>query len=104
MNISPSFARDAAEHLRDGNIQHAADLCLLGTKAFPNYSTGHFILGKCHEAFGRTADALAAYRQALSKLPDNPTLQTLVKNAEETQQKEFQKFVEEQEKRFADKI
>ncbi len=104
MNISPSFARDAAEHLRDGNIQHAVDLCLLGTKAFPNYATGHFVLGKCHEAVGRTADALAAYRQALSKLPDNPTLQTLVKNAEETQQKEFQKFVEEQEKRFADKI
>ncbi len=103
VNISPSFAREAAEHLRDGNIQRAVDLCLLGTNTFPNYATGHFVLGKCHEAFGRTADALAAYRQALSKLPDNPTLQTLVTNAEEKEQKEFQKFVEVQQKRFEGK-
>lgn len=103
VNISPSFAREAAEHLRDGNIQSAIELCLAGTKAFPNYATGNFVLGKCYDAFGRNVEALVAYREALRKLPGNPTLQTLVKNAEEKEQEEFRKAVEEQEKRFEGK-
>ncbi|MBI5472025.1 MAG: tetratricopeptide repeat protein [Ignavibacteriae bacterium] len=95
-NVSPYFARDAAASLLQGNTQYAIELCLTGTKAFPNYSTGHLVLGKCYEAFGRTLEALAEYKLALQILPTNPTLQSLVMHAEEKHQEEFRKFSEEE--------
>lgn len=98
--ISPFFARDAAEHMRRGDIRGALDLCVAGTKAFPNYATGHLLLAKCYDAFGKTTEALTEFRQALNILPDNPTLRALVKAAEEKEQREFRAQVEEQERRF----
>jgi tetratricopeptide (TPR) repeat protein len=95
-SISSSFAREAAEQLRDGNTRRALDLCLAGTKVFPNYAMGYFILGKCFDAFDRTAEALAAYRHALGKLPDNPTLLALIRRGEEKQQKEIHAAAENQ--------
>ncbi len=99
-NISPFFARDAAAYLAEGNTQHAIELCLQGTKAFPQYSTGHLVLGKCYEAFGRTMEALAAYKLALKILPDNATLQALVKLTGEKQQEEYKKFSAEQQQKL----
>jgi tetratricopeptide (TPR) repeat protein len=98
--ISPFFARDAAEHMRRGDIRGALDLCVAGTKAFPNYATGHLVLAKCYDAFGKTTEALTEFRQALNILPDNPTLRVLVKAAEEKEQREFRAQVEDQERRF----
>jgi tetratricopeptide (TPR) repeat protein len=98
--ISPFFARDAAEHMRRGDIRGALDLCVAGTKAFPNYATGHLVLAKCYDAFGKTTEALTEFRQALNILPDNPTLRALVKAAEEKEQREFRAQVEDQERRF----
>lgn len=98
--ISATFARAAAEYLREGETQRAIELCLAGTRAYPEYAMGYMVLGKCFEAYGRMPEALAAYRKALSKLPDNPTLIALVNNAEEHERKEFQRAVEAQEQRF----
>lgn len=102
-DIEPSFAREAARHLLDGDIQRAIELCTRGIAAFPHYATGYFVLGKCYEALGRTVESLVEYRRALNMLPDNPEVQLLVKHAEEKEQKEFQKFAKEQEKKLEGK-
>ncbi len=98
--VDPSFARVAAQHLLDGDIHRAVDLCTRGIAAFPRYATGYFVLGKCYESLGRTVESLVEYRRALSILPDNSEVQLLVKHAEEKEQKEFQKFAKEQEKKL----
>ena len=94
-HISPSFAREAVEHLQEGDTQRALALCLAGTTAYPDYATGHFILGKCYEACNRMTDALREYHLALHTLPDNPTLQLLVKSAEGKKRTESQKPITE---------
>ncbi len=101
--VDPSFARAAAQHLLDGDIHRAIDLCTRGIAAFPHYATGYFVLGKCYESLGRTVESLVEYRRALEILPDNPEVQLLVKHAEEKEQKEFQKFAKEQEKKLEGK-
>ncbi len=98
--ISATFAREAVDCLREGDVHRAMTLCTEGTSAYPDYAMGHLVLGKCYEAFGRTAEALAEYRRALGTLPDNPTLIALVRKAEEKERGEFQRFVAEQEKQF----
>jgi tetratricopeptide (TPR) repeat protein len=100
MDITPSFARDASAHLDNRNVQLALDLCLRGTKQFPSYATGHLVLGKCYVELGRTSEALAEFRLALGILPDNPEVRSLVKKAQEKEQKEFMAQVAEQEKRY----
>lgn len=102
-DIAPSFAHDAARHLLDGDIHRAMELCTRGVAAFPHYATGYFVLGKCYEALGRTVESLVEYRRALSILPDNLEVQQEVKHAEEKEQKEFQKFAKEQEKKLEGK-
>lgn len=74
VSIPATFARQAAEWLREGEIGRALGLCVAGTREYPDYATGHFVLGKCYEALGRVDDALAEYRRALDKLPDNPAI------------------------------
>ncbi|MEO8167152.1 MAG: tetratricopeptide repeat protein, partial [bacterium] len=98
--VDPSFARAAAQHLLDGDIHNAVDLCTRGIAAFPQYATGYFVLGKCYESLGRTVESLVEYRRALQLLPDNPEVQSLVRHAEEKEQREFQKFAREQEKKL----
>jgi tetratricopeptide (TPR) repeat protein len=68
--------------LHEGYIQRATELCLAGTAKFPNYATGFLILGKCNDTAGNAAESLIAYRRALTLLPDQPTLQELVRHAE----------------------
>ena len=92
---SPSFARLASYYLQEGNIPRSVDLCVEGLKLYPNYATGHLILGKCYEAMGRNIEAMLAYRRVAKALPDNPTVQALLKNAELREQEAFSAFAEE---------
>ncbi len=98
--IKPSFARDAAEYVRNGDIERAIELCTRGTAAFPRYATGYLMLGKCYESLGQAAESLVEYRRALNILPDNLELQQLVKHAEEREQKQIKKLAREQEKKL----
>jgi tetratricopeptide (TPR) repeat protein len=95
--ISATFAREAAECLREGDVHRAMELCTEGTRAYPDYAMGHVVLGRCYEAFGRPLDALGEYRKALSTMPDNPTLIALVQRAEQKERGAFQRVVAEQE-------
>lgn len=98
--ISATFAREAAECLREGDMHRAIELCTAGTSAYPEYAMGHVVLGRCYEAFGRTLDALAEYRKALNTMPDNPTVIALIQRAEQKERGEVQRVVGEHEKRF----
>lgn len=99
INISASFAREAALLLRNNEVQQAMELCMAGIQAFPNYPTGYLVLGKCFESVGKKREASAQYQEALKRLPDNPTLLTFVKKLDEAQQKELQRQMEEQRSR-----
>jgi tetratricopeptide (TPR) repeat protein len=93
-NISPAFAREASQLLHEGYIQRATELCIAGTARFPTYATGFLILGKCYDIVGSAAESLAAYRRAHALLPDHPTLQDLVRQAEAKAQRAPAKIIE----------
>jgi tetratricopeptide (TPR) repeat protein len=92
---SPLFARLASCYLKEERIAEAVALCVEGLKSFPDYSTGHLILGQCYEAQGRNVEALLEYRRVLKAVPDNPRVKSLVVQTEEREQKAFKAFAEE---------
>jgi tetratricopeptide (TPR) repeat protein len=92
---SPWFARIAAELLKAGKADEALHICVAGTRAFPRYTTGRLILGKCFDALGRHVEAMLEYRHVIENFPDNPVVAALVKNAREREQKGFDAFREE---------
>ena len=100
---SPSFARLASYHLKEGQIQKAVDICLEGLKHFPDYATAHLVLGKCYEAMGRNIEAMLEYRRALKAMPDNPTLQGLFKRVEQREQEAFRAFSEERSRKLKER-
>jgi tetratricopeptide (TPR) repeat protein len=100
---SPSFARLAAYYLKEGQIQKAVDICLEGLKYYPNYGTAHLILGKAYQALGRNIEAMLEYRRALKSMPDNSSVQQLLKYVEQREQESFRSFSEERAQKLADR-
>ena len=92
---SPCFARLASYYLKEGHPQKALDLCLGSLRFFPNYATAHFVLGQCYDATGRNIEAMLEFRRALKNLPDNPTVQSMLKRSEQREQEAFRAFSEE---------
>ena len=100
---SPFFARVASAYLVQGKTVRAMEMCVPGLKAFPNYATGHLILGRCYEVLGRTVEAMLEYRRALKALPDNPALQKLMKEIEQHEKEAFAVFAEERSRKLAER-
>lgn len=100
---SPSFARLASYYLKEGQHQKAVDICLEGLKHFPNYGTAHLVLGKCYEALGRNIEAMLEYRRVLRSMPDNPTVQGLLTQAEQREQDAFRAFSEERSRKLRER-
>jgi len=100
---SPFFARVASAYLKQGKTMQAMELCAQGVKAFPNYATGHLILGQCFNTLGRTIEAMLEYRKALKALPDNPTLQKLMRDIEQREKEAFVAFAEERTHKLAER-
>ncbi|MBI4534702.1 MAG: tetratricopeptide repeat protein [Ignavibacteriae bacterium] len=92
---SPSFARLAWYYLEDGKVEQAYQLCVEGVSGHPRYATGRLVLGKCFESMGRNVEAMLEYRRALRVVPDNPTVQALLKKTEQIEEEAFKAFVEE---------
>lgn len=92
---SPSFARLASYFLLEGQAQKGVDLCIEGLKHHPQYATARLVLGKCYDALGRNIEAMLEYRQALRAMPDNLTVQGLLRSAEQREQESFRNFAEE---------
>lgn len=91
---SPSFARLAFCHLKEGHHQTAVDICLDGLKHFPDYATAHLVLGQCYEAMGRHIEAMLEYRRVLKNLPDNRAVQRMLEKSEQREQEAFRTFSE----------
>jgi tetratricopeptide (TPR) repeat protein len=68
-HTSPRFAERAVELLENGHTAAALSLCLGGTIAFPDYATGHWVLGRCYEMMGKIQEAASQYRQVDRMLP-----------------------------------
>jgi tetratricopeptide (TPR) repeat protein len=68
-HTAPRFAERAVELLENGHTTAALSLCLGGTTAFPDYATGHWVLGRCYEMMGRPQEAASRYRQVDRMLP-----------------------------------
>lgn len=97
---SPSFARLALYYLKEGRHQKAIDISLEGLNYFPNYATARLVLGKCYEAIGRNIEAMLEYRRALKTMPDNPTVQNLLKQVEQREQEAFRAFSDERSRKL----
>jgi tetratricopeptide (TPR) repeat protein len=100
---SPFFARVASAYLRQGKTMQAIELCAQGLKTFPDYATGHLVLGQCYEALGRTIEAMLEYRRALKILPDNPAMQKLMRDIEQREKEAFVAFAEERARKLTER-
>jgi tetratricopeptide (TPR) repeat protein len=66
------FARFAETLLSQGDIERALTVCLEGCERFPDYPTGFYLLGRCHQAQGDFEDARAALDTSLRLDAENP--------------------------------
>ena len=98
-----SFARLASYYLKEGHYQKAVDICLEGLKHFPDYATAHLILGKSYEAMGRNIEAMLEYRRTLKAMPDNTTLQGLLKRVEQREQEAFRAFSDDRSRKLKER-
>lgn len=94
--ISPWFARRASERIEAGDTAEAARLCMEGIAEYPWYVTGVYILGKCYEELGRTAEAILEYRRAVALLPDAATVREALARVERREQGAFETFAVQQ--------
>lgn len=69
---APLFARFAETLLSQGDIERALAVCLEGCERFPDYPTGFYLLGRCHQARGDLEDARAALDTSLRLDAENP--------------------------------
>ena len=79
-----------------GDIAEAARLCIEGNTEFPWYATGLYILGRCYESLGRTAEALLEYRRAVALVPDSAVLCEALARAERHERGSFEAFAVQQ--------
>lgn len=92
-SANPWFARVAAGLLKSGEPEEALRICIAGRRAFPRYTTGRLILGRCFDALGRHVEAMLEYRQVIEIFPDNPVVAELVKDAREREQHGYEAFL-----------
>lgn len=71
---APVFARLAETALRRDRLMRAQVLCEEGCERFPDYPTGHVILGRVYETQGLWDEARDAYDQGLRLDPDQPAV------------------------------
>lgn len=100
---SPVFARLAFYYLKEGKTQQALQVCLKGLEFFPDYGTGHLVLGQCYEMLGRNIEAMLEFRKVLRSVPDNPTAQALLKGVERREQEAFKAFAEERARKLKER-
>jgi tetratricopeptide (TPR) repeat protein len=81
---SPLFARLADLYLSKNQDAEALKLCEDGVRHFPDYSSGHIILGKCYLSLNQNSKAADAFRKALQLNPFNQVAQRLLEQVPAT--------------------
>jgi tetratricopeptide (TPR) repeat protein len=59
------FARVASNLLKRDNVEEAIQICEHGLKKFSTYAQGHYILAKCYQKKGMSAEARAEFERVL---------------------------------------
>jgi tetratricopeptide (TPR) repeat protein len=67
-----------------------------GSVEYPWYATGVYLLGKCYEELGRTAEAILGYRRAVALAPDAGVVREALGRAERREQGAFEAFAVQQ--------
>jgi len=91
---SPWFARMAAEYLVAGDAVRALEICLVGRREFPMYTTGLLLLARALEASGRRLAAILEYRRVLEVHPGNRSVRMLLERIVKQEADEFRAFAE----------
>jgi len=100
--LSPSFCQRAEEFLAQGNAEQAHALCREGVARYPDYATGHLVLGKTYEALGRYLDALIEYEAVLRMVPDSQIARRRVEEIGRRDAEAFAQFVKKQQRVLGD--
>ena len=74
-DISPMFAVEADKLLLSGFPDEAAELCLIGLEAFPDYPTAYTVLAKAYHLTGNENKCAELITAALEKFPTSKTVQ-----------------------------
>ncbi len=79
--LSPVFARLASLYLSANRLEEARNLCEKGVTHYPQYSTGHLILGQCYMRLGILEGAREELQRTLSLEPRCDLARTLLTEA-----------------------
>lgn len=79
--LSPVFARLASLYVSANRLEEARNLCEKGVTHYPQYSTGHLILGQCYMRLGRFDSAREELQKTLSLQPRCDLARTLLEEA-----------------------
>jgi len=74
-DISPMFAVEADKLLLSGFPDEAAELCLIGLEAFPDYPTAYTVLAKAYHLTGNENKCAEIIAEAQNKFPSSKTVQ-----------------------------
>jgi tetratricopeptide (TPR) repeat protein len=100
--LSPSFCQRAEAFLAQGKAEQAHALCREGVARYPDYATGHLVLGKTYEALGRSLDALMEYEAVLRMVPDSQIARSRVEEIGRRDAEAFARYVKKQQRVLGD--
>ncbi len=103
VSIRPSFCRQVIDYLAQGKNDLAHELCRKGVASYPQYTTGHLLLGKTYEMLGRYVEAVLEYKYVLRMLPGNETVKELLQGVEQKEADAFEDYAKRQERMLGDK-
>jgi tetratricopeptide (TPR) repeat protein len=101
--IRPSFCRQVIEYLAQGKNELAHELCRRGVASYPQYTTGHLLLGKTYEMLGRYVEAVLEYKYVLRTLPGNVAVNGLLQGVEQKEAEAFEEYARKQERMLGEK-
>jgi tetratricopeptide (TPR) repeat protein len=85
-----------------GKADQAHALCREGVARYPDYATGHLVLGKTYEAMGRYLDALMEYEAVLRVVPDSQVARDRLQDIERREGDAFAQYAKKQQRILGD--
>jgi tetratricopeptide (TPR) repeat protein len=90
--ITIFFAAEAEEHLENGLITEAIDLCIRGLEKYPDYPLALSVLAKAYKMSNDEYNLNETINNAIAKFPSNKIIQSLIKD-QDNQPVELEVFI-----------
>lgn len=103
ISIRPSFCKQVIEYLAQGKNDLAHEICRKGVASYPQYTTGHLLLGKTYEMLGQYAEAVLEYNFVLRALPGNEAVRSLLQGVEQREADAFEEYAKKQGRMLGEK-